>query len=234
MNPSRKTARIVGVLYIIGTAAGILSLVFAGSLYEPDYLTQVSANQTQIIIGVLLVLTMGFALAMVPVTLFPIFKNINETLAIGYIVFRGALEVATYIATVINMLLLLTLSQEFVQSGAPVGSAFETLGALFQEADVWINDVRILVFSLSALILNYILYKPKLIPRWLSGWGFVGAGLHFVEGVLGLFGLLTGMSTLGTIMALPIGLQEMVFAVWLIVKGFNPSAIAAESAAADR
>src|SRR5574341_1556222 len=101
MNTNRKTATIVGVLYIIGTVAGILSVVFTGPiLNDPDYLIKVSANENQILIGALFVLTMGFALALVPVMLFPIFKKYNEALALGYVVFRGALETVTYIAIV--------------------------------------------------------------------------------------------------------------------------------------
>ena len=140
MNTYRKTAIIVGVLFIIGTVAGILSLVVAGSILDdPDYLVNVSANENQIIIGALFVLIMGFALAMVPVMMFPIFKKYNEALALGYVVFRGALETVTYIAMVISRLLLLTLSQEFVKAGAPDASYFQTLGTLLLEADDWMD-----------------------------------------------------------------------------------------------
>jgi len=90
MNSEKKTARIVGVLFIIGTVAGILSRVIAGPiLNSSDYLIKVSANENQIIIGSLFVLIMAFALAMVPVVMFSIFKKYNEVLAVGYVVFRG-------------------------------------------------------------------------------------------------------------------------------------------------
>jgi len=102
---NRKTALTVGVLYIIGTVAGILSLVFMGPVLEsPDYLAQVSTNPNQIVIGALFVLTMGLALAMVPVMMFPTLKRYNEALAVGYVVFRGALEAVTYLALVIGWL----------------------------------------------------------------------------------------------------------------------------------
>ena len=99
----RKTAGTVGVLYIIGTVAGVLSVVFTGSILgDPNYLVKVSANANQIITGALFVLIMGLALAMVPVVIFPILKKYNEVLALGYVVFRGALETVTYIALVIT------------------------------------------------------------------------------------------------------------------------------------
>jgi len=90
MNPNRKTAIIVGALFIIGTVGLALSIVLVGSILDdPDYLIKFSANENRIIIGALLVLISGFALAMVPVMMFPIFKKYNEALALGSVVFRG-------------------------------------------------------------------------------------------------------------------------------------------------
>ncbi len=93
MNPNRKTAIIVGVLYIVGTVAGILWKVLTGSIQNDlNLLTKVTANENQIIIGAVFLLVMGLALAMVPVMMFPILKKHNEALALGYIVFRGCRE----------------------------------------------------------------------------------------------------------------------------------------------
>ena len=109
---NRKTAIIVGVLYIIGTVAGILSLASTGPILEgPDYLTQVFTNPNQIVIGALLVLTMGLALAMVPMMMFPVLKRYNEALAVGYVLFRGALEAVIDLAVVIGWLSLPHCSQ---------------------------------------------------------------------------------------------------------------------------
>jgi len=230
MNSEKKTARIVGVLFIIGTVAGILSVVFTSSILNaPDYLMKVSANENKIIIGALFVLVMGFALAMVPVMMFPIFKKHNEALALGYVVFRGALETVTYIASVICWLFLLILSQEYVKAGTPDASHFQTLGALLLKGNDSISTILVIVFSLGALMLYYLFYQSKLIPRWISGWGFIAILLHLVTGFLILFHLQSPFSTLNIVMNLPIFLQEMVMAVWLIVKGFNPSAIASGS-----
>jgi len=194
----------------------------------PDYLVNVSANRNQIITGALLVLIMGVAIAPIPVMLFPILKKYNESLALGYVIFR-VLEVVTYIGIVISWLLLLTLSQEYVQAGAPDASYYQTLGTLLLAAGDWIDPIMVIVFSISALILNYVFYQSKLIPRWLSGWGLIGATLHLAEGVLAVFGY-PDITVLGIPVYLPIGLQEMVYAVWLIVKGFYSSAIATLSA----
>jgi len=234
MNTNRKTAIIVGLLYIIGTVAGILSVVFTGPILgSSDYLIKVSANENQIIIGALFVLTMGFALAMVPVMMFQIFKKHNEALALGYVVFRGALETVVYIAMAISWLLLIILSQEYVAAGALDASYFQTLGALLLKGHDSINTILIMVFSLGALMLYYLFYQSKLIPRWISGWGFFAILLHLATGFLIMFRLASAFSTINIVMNLPILFQEMVMAVWLIVKGFNPSAIVSGSAKVD-
>ena len=227
MNSNRKTAIIVGVLFIIATVAGMLSAVFSGPLHDPDYLTKVSANESQIIVGVLLVLIMGAAVASIPFMMFPIFKKHNEALALGYVAFR-VLEAVTYFAAAMSWVLLITLSQEFVKAGVPEASHFQSLGDLLLAAREWAFMIGSgLVWSLSALVLNYVLYRTRLIPRWLSGWGLIGATLSFATYLLQFFGISLD------ILFLPIALQEMAFAVWLIVKGFNPSAIASRSPETD-
>ncbi len=126
MNNYRKTATIVGILYIIGTVAGVLSVIVTGSILDgSDVVAKVAANPNQLTLGGLLVLTMGLALAMVPVLLFPIFRKINEVLAVGYVVFRGALETAAYMPLVGLWLLLVVLGREYACSrrlGRPVFS----------------------------------------------------------------------------------------------------------------
>jgi hypothetical protein len=126
----------------------------------------------------------------------------------------------------------LTLSQEFVKSGAPDVPYFQTLGTLLLAAHDWAFLLGLTVFSLGSLVLNYILYQSKLIPRWLSGWGFIGAALTLAASLIPQLGYSLS-SSIDTLMNSPIALQEMVFAVWLIVKGFNSSAIASLSSKTD-
>ena len=148
MKPYRKTAIIVGVLFIIGTGAGILSVVFTGPILgDPDYLTKFSANENQIITGAAFVLIMGFALAMMSVMLFPIFKKYNEALALGAVVFRGVLEAVTYIVIVMSWLLLITISREYVKAGAPDASNFQTVGILLQGVAYWSDHILAIVLT---------------------------------------------------------------------------------------
>lgn len=221
----------MGVLFIIGTVVGMFSLVLTGPvLGGSDFLVNVSTHEIQIIAGALFVLIMGLALAMVPVLMFPLLKRYNEALALGYVVFRGALETVMYIVLAISWLFLIPVSQEYVKAGTPDASYFQTLGAVLLKGHDLIGPVQTIVFCLGALIFYYLLYQTKLIPRWLSGWGLIAIIPYLAAGLLVLFGFLGPLSTSEIVLEFPLALQEMVMAVWLLVKGFDPSAIAPGSA----
>jgi hypothetical protein len=223
MKANRKTATIVGVLFIIGTVSGILSAIFTGSILgAPDYLAQVAANEIPMITGAFFVLLMGLSLAMVPVMMYPLFKKQNEALALGTVVFRGPLEAATYIFTVVSWLLLIVVSREYANLDASAVSGFQALGTVLRQTSEVINPVLEIVFSLGALMFYTLFYQTKLIPRWLSAWGLIGAVVYLAAGVLALFGV--GMDFLLALL----GVQEMVMALWLIFKGFNPSTTVSE------
>lgn len=226
---NRKTAAIVGVLYIIGTAAGVASVVLSTPILEgPDFLMKIAANEAQFVVASLMVLLMGLALAMVPVMLFSILKKQNQALALGYVVFRGALETVTYIAMVIAWLFLLIAAREYA-AGGPESLYFQTLGSMFKEGNDSIASVTGIVFCLGALMLYFVFYQSKLIPRWISVWGFIAIILNLATGFLTLFHLQIAFSSVNLVMNFPIFLQEMVMAVWLIVKGFNPSPVSSLS-----
>jgi hypothetical protein len=219
MRSYRRTAIAVGVLFIVGDIAGGLSwLVTRGQLGGPDALTKIAASQNHLVLGALFVLVMGFALAMVPVMMFPLFKKFNEVLAIGSVVFRGALESVAYMASAGSWLLLVELSRQHAGALAPGDPHFQTLSALLAGSTA--GNLISIVFSLGALMFYYLFYQSRLIPRWLSVWGLVGAVLYLASPLLDMFG-----HGFGFLMA-PLAAAELVLAVWLIAKGFNRSALA--------
>jgi hypothetical protein len=229
MDKHRKTAIIVGILYILGTVAGVLSVVVTRPvLSAPDYLSEIAAKEASMLVGSLLVLMMGLVLALVPVLLYPILKRYDEILALAYVVFRGALEMTCYIAMTIDWLFLILVSQEAAVAGADGLPALQSFGAIFMKGSDSIANVLVIIFSLDALMLYTMLYRSQLIPRWISVWGFIAILMHFSTAFLLMFDVIN-MNT-ATMINLPIFLQEMVMAVWLIVKGFNPAALASGTA----
>jgi uncharacterized protein DUF4386 len=233
MDPDRRAAILTGVLFIIGTLAGMISLgVFTDPILgAPNYLAGVSANEAKVIIGALLELVMGVALVGMALAVYPVLKKFSAPMAIGYFGAR-IVEFVIFIISAVSLLTLVTLSREYAGAGDPNASYFQSTGKLLLAVRNWgghaVLDVA--VFPLGALILNYVLYRARLTPRWLSAWGLVGAVLYWTAGLLVMFELIAPLETIHIALQAPIALQEMVLAVWLIVKGFNASAIAPGSA----
>ena len=227
MNSNRKTAIIVGVLFLTAMVTYLLGASLLESILNaPDYLITVSANETQVIIGVLLELINVVAIVGIAVMMFPIFKKYDEALALGYVAFR-IIESVAIIASDISPLSLLTLSQEYGKAGAPDVSYFQTLGTLFMSARAhWTGLMLGIFFSLGALLFYYLLYQSKLVPRFISVWGLIAVVLVLAMNLLETFGI---SISAGIIFGLPIILNEIFLGIWLIVKGFNSSAIASES-----
>ncbi|MCX6651291.1 MAG: DUF4386 domain-containing protein [Methanomassiliicoccales archaeon] len=222
----RKNAIITGVLFIIATGVDILSISFLGPINATNYLVDVSANGGLVAAGALLLFIGGAAATGIAISLYPVLRKYNGGLALGAVGFRTIEGVLRFVA-VCGLLLLITLSHQFVEAGAPDSSYFQTLGALLLAGYRWVANVgALLAFSIGCMLYYIIFYRTKLVPRWLSGWGLVAAILTMLSCVLTMFGAIDPFSTEQIILNLPILPQEMVLAAWLIVKGFNPSAIA--------
>lgn len=233
MNTYRKITVIVGILFIIGTVSGILSGVVTAPIREGStYPLNIDTGETQWITGWLFTLLMGLSLAMVPILLYPILRKCNEVLALGGVLFRGVFEAICEVLLVISMFLLLTISETYGKAGGADVPIFQALGSIFIAAGEWIQIIGGIVFSVGTLMIFILFYQTRLVPRWLSGWGIIGAVLYFTAKIVSMFDPLHIAplieSGIGRLM-IPTAIQEMVFAGWMIVKGFNPSALAALS-----
>lgn len=223
MNSNRKTAIIAGILILIGMVAGILSIV--PSVEGSDYLTEVFANQNQVLSGAFFQFTLvpiyiGFALV-----LYPIIRKYNKSLAIGFVSFRiiaGVFQIVGVIALPIFILL----SQRFLESTASDLLYLQFFGDALKLGRDLANHVGVMLATgLGNLLLFYMFYKTKLIPRWLSSWGLIGNTLAMLASFLILFRLIDVISPHFIGLTIPLVLQEIVLAIWLIVKGFNASVI---------
>ena len=201
MNSNRKTAIIVGVLFLTSTVAFML-----GSICIQSYFIDKHPNINQLIIGVLLEVYCGVAVAGIGVMMFPILKKFNERLALGYVIFR-IIECAIIIVSGIYLISLLKLIQDY--------------------------DLMIYLFTgIGGLIFSYLLYRSKLVPRLISILGLIGYALLLTGTLLDMLGHVD-LDGAGMIVLLPGGLFEIILPIWLIVKGFNSSAIASESVKTD-
>jgi hypothetical protein len=228
MNSARKNAIIVGVLFIIATVFLFIGqAVYNPILSSPDYLDSAYPNRIIVVIGILIEFTCVIAIPLIPVFLFPVLKKHNEALALGYVGFRF-LEAVFFVATEINKLSLISASQSYLGAGNMEASAFQSIGDAIQSQIFWMDSMYVIIFTVGALLLYSVLYTSRLVPRFISAWGFLAAALLLAGVVLIMLETFAGISELRLqlIFAAPIAVNEMVLAVWLLAKGFNPSAVA--------
>jgi hypothetical protein len=220
MDSDRRTARVVGVLFVVATVASILGSVVLGSVLDgADYLVGLAGHESQVVAAVLLFLLAASSAFGTAVLLFPILRRYAEGLAAGYVGLRG-FENVFYAAGAVALLVMLTVSQnDAVSTAVP---AVPLLGAALLALHEWSVLIGTLIFaSLGSLTLNYVLYRSRLVPRWLALWGLGAAPLVFLYGLIGILGWGRGLDSPYMLLAMPIALQEMVFAGWLFVKGFE-------------
>lgn len=223
MNADRKNAIMVGVLFMTATVTALLGyeVILSPILSSPDLLESVFAQSNQFRLGVVLVSINALAVVTIPLLLFPIFKKHHESLALAYIVGR-VIELVIFVIGIISLLSLLSLSRQFAQAGTGAAN-FLAVGMSLVAVHEWSYLLGGgIALGLSALVLNYVLYQTKLIPQFISVWGLLAAMLILTSACLEVFDISPAL-IISTLLMLPIAVQEMVFAVWLIVKGFNSS-----------
>jgi hypothetical protein len=176
----RSTARAIGLLFITATVAGVLSVVLL---------------DRQPTTGALMVVVMAGAIAMIPAVFFPVLRQHNEALAMGYVVAR-TLEVVLLLPVAVSPQVMKA-EQDQVQA----------VGAMF--------------FCVSAVILNWLLYRSRLVPRLISGWALIAVAPYLAAALMVLLGRVSSSSTAYSLLVLPLALNEMVLAIWLLIKGFR-------------
>ena len=230
MNSNRRIAVVAGVAFLIATLAQLVGVALVSPILgAPDYLAEISANEDRVVFGALFQFIGGVACTGIALALYTVLQMHNHGLAMGSVGFR-TIEGLFHGLIAVCWLLLVTLSQEAAKAAAPGSSAYAVPGALLMAGPDWLAPLALLVFGLGALCYYWVFYQSRLIPRWLSAWGLVAIVMVMMSALLVTFRLIESFSAPQLVLAAPIGLQEMVLAVWLIAKGFNPRAIAAESA----
>jgi hypothetical protein len=229
MKPTRAIAVVSGVIFVIATVAAILAATADPILAGTDYLSKISASADQIRWNALLYIIAAFTSAGIAIAMYPVLKGVSASLALGSVVFR-AIEAVFYMVAVICLLSLVTLSQQFISGGAAERSSLLPVGNLLLNLREHATLSGVFSFNVGAFMYYYLFFQSRLIPRWLSGWGIFAVTLMMVACVLALFSdrPITGY----TFLVLPIALQEIVLAVWLIVRGFSMPTIESDSAGA--
>ncbi len=231
VGPDRRTAAIVGVLFIIATVLFLIGgAVYEPTLGSPDYLESAYPDRGTVTLGVLLEFACVLAILLIGVFLFPVLKKHNEALALAYVGFR-ALEAVFLIEIEAKLLSLIDVSQDYLSSSEVAAPRFQAVGDAIQFEIDWAFSLYVLVFAVGALILYSLLHSSRLVPRFVSAWGFAAAAWMLVGTVLVMFDTFAGSSAslVEIVFATPIAVNEMVLALWLIIKGFDRPAASAKA-----
>ncbi len=226
MNP-QKIARVTGVLFVITFIASIPPVLFLYGplLDDPRYIVGGGAADHGVALGALLELILIIANIGTAVVLYPVVKRVNEILALGFVTAR-VVECAFIAVGTLSVLSLVTLRQE-AAAGADAGSLI-AVGKSLVALHHWtfLLGPGFVVGVGNGLILGYLMYRSGLVPRDMALLGLIAGPLLLARFVGILFGVFEPMSVLGSLMVVPEFLWELSLGVWLIVKGFDPSAVA--------
>ena len=216
MNSWRGTSIATGSLFILATIAALAAAALDPSLTGLDDLTAVTDRPDQLAVAALLYLIAAASSVGIAIALYPLLRQINVALALGSVVFR-TIEAVFYIVAVVSLTTILPLGRQLAAAPADdragIGAIADSLLQMREHSTL----VGVFAFILGALMYYILFYRARLVPRWLSVWGVAALALMMTACLLSLFSdnPVTGY----TLLFLPIAVQEMVLAGWLLVRG---------------
>ena len=226
MNSHRTTAVVAGVFFIVAAVAAVIGLSLEGPvLNNADYIVKGSGDDSRVVLGGFFEVILAISVIGTAVTLFPIVKRQNESIALGYVAGR-VLEAVVIVVGIISILTVVTLRQDF--AGATGANAASLLVA--GKSLVVIHNWTFLfgpslAIGVNTLLLAYLMFTSRLVPRLIPVLGLIGGPVIFAAGTAEMFGLFQQVSAWGAIAAIPVTAWELSLAVWLIVKGFKASPV---------
>ena len=222
----RKLALAGGVLYLMTFIFSIPAVLLYGPvLSDPAYILSAGAD-SQVLLGALFDIITSLACIGTAVALYPVIRRQSGAASIGFVATR-IFEAAIIIIGVVCLMAVVNLRQ----AGAAAGTDASALVAVGQGL-VAVRDVTFLVGpgvmpGFNALLLGYVLYRSRLVPRAIPAMGLIGAPVFLASATLSILGLQEQVSVLPLI-ALPlIFVWELSLGLWLTFKGFRPAAVAA-------
>jgi hypothetical protein len=221
VNLTRRTSIATGGLFIVATGAVLAAAAVVPSLTGADYLIAVANQPTRLAAAALLYLIAAGSSVGIAIALYPLLKRINPALAVGSVIFR-TIEGVFYTAAVVSLLSLPLLGRQLTTAPADDRAAIQLIADAVLGMREHSTVVGVFAFTVGALMYYILFYRARVVPRWLSGWGIAATLLMMTACLLSLFSdsPVTGY----TFLFLPILVQEMVFAGWLLVKGISRSA----------
>ncbi len=242
MTMRRKDSVIIGVLFLLGFAGAPGAAILGPILQSPDLFSAIYANENTVYTGFLLQMIMAFACAGIGIRLYPVLKEAGGVSAVAVAGFR-LVEAAFQLGGGAALLLMVAVSRHIAGTAEPAMGAndlaiaafsnfMQTLAVAFAGAYHLARDAASTPAWLFGAIIYYrVFYKTGLVPKWLAGWGLAGAISAIAATLLTLVGQLAPFSPAQVAMMIPIALQEIALAMWLIVVGFGETSKAQANSA---
>jgi hypothetical protein len=217
-------SRLIGALFLSGFLVyGVGSSLVTSVVGAPDFLSTISAHQTTLVLGAFLMLLNTAVDVGKGVLFFPILEKHSKRTALAYLA-ALIVEVVLMDVGVLALLMIVPLAQHSVDAGqASVGWA-KALGSLAVQSNTMAYQIGQMSLGLGAVFLCLLLFRTRLIPRFLSIWGLVGYAILMAGTIAEIFGI-----HIGIMLSIPGGLFEVGLAFWLIIKGFQSEAYGQDS-----
>ena len=228
MDPTRKLALAGGVAYLVTFAASIPQLkLFADVIADPTgYISNPGSNAAVQWGSVLEFLTAASGVA-TAVILYPVTRRVSRTAAIGFVTSR-VVEATMIMVGIVSILSVVTLQQHFAGATGAQEQALGVTGEALVGMRQWTFLLGpTLMAGVNDLLLGYLLYRSRLVPRAISTIGLVGGPISLMSASVIILGGWTQLSTVGVLLALPVAVFEFSVGVYLTVRGFRPAAVAA-------
>ena len=218
----RWTAVGIGVLFWISNLVTLLGGVVAGAVPTgASAMEGMSLHASQIEAGTLIAHVNDFAIVGYAVLLYPVLARFHPGAALGYAAFK-VIEAVMLLVAAATLLAVVALSHSYQATGGTDTAAFQAPAAMALSQQFWAGRLAAYAYVVATPVLNVTLYRTRLVPRWLSGWGLVACAMLAAGLAMGVGDPMRGFEP-GQLLLIPIILWELTFATWLIVKGFSPS-----------
>ncbi len=217
---SRMTySRLIGALFLSAFLFyGGGSALVTSVLGAPDFLSTISAHQTTLAIGVFLMLLNSVAVVSLGVLFFPIIESHGKRTALAYLAAR-IVEAVMLAIGALSVLMIGPLGQRVVDAGEASVAWANVVGSLAIQTNTMSYQIAEMSLGLGSLFLCSLLFRTRLIPRFLAVGGFIGYAIFMAVTIAEIFGI-----HIGLVLSVPGIFFEVGLPIWLFIKGFHAEA----------
>ena len=228
MSSHRTAAVLAGTFFIVAAVAAVFALaLYQPVLNDPSYVVSRSGADTQVLLGALFEVLVAISVIGTAITLYPVVRKQNETTALGYVAGRTT-EGVVIVVGIISLIAIVSLRSDYAGVGGAAAVSAIAIGKTLVAVHNWTFLFGPnLALGWNTSLLAFLMYRSRLVPRPIAILGLIGGPVIFASGTAELFGLYTQTSTFGAITAIPVAAWEMSLALWMIIRGFRPKAVAA-------